>query len=66
MEKEIKKINRLSERLKKENVGLIYLFGSEVQGTSTPRSDVDLGVVFTTTDFFRDSQNSAFAAFPSV
>ncbi len=56
MEKEIKKINRLSERLKKENVGLIYLFGSEVQGTSTPRSDVDLGVVFTTTDFFRDSQ----------
>ena len=34
------------ETLRKMNIGLVYLFGSEVEGASGPLSDIDIGVVF--------------------
>src|SRR3989344_3943286 len=38
---------KLSEdKLKKLGVGLVYLFGSQAEGTAGPSSDFDIGVVF--------------------
>ncbi len=34
------------DKLKKLEVGLVYLFGSQAEGTAGPSSDFDLGVVF--------------------
>jgi predicted nucleotidyltransferase len=35
------------ESLRGLHVGVLYLFGSQVTGTTTPMSDIDVGVVFT-------------------
>ena len=43
----MKKIELPIRVLQELKVGVVYLFGSEVDGTSTPLSDVDLGIVFT-------------------
>lgn len=44
---DINKIKLLADKLKSLNVGLVYLFGSEAEGTAGPLSDVDIGIVFT-------------------
>lgn len=43
---DISKIKLPADKLKELKVGLVYLFGSEAEGTSGPLSDVDIGVVF--------------------
>lgn len=44
---DVNKIKLPADKLKELNVGLVYLFGSEADGTAGPLSDVDIGVVFT-------------------
>jgi len=46
------------EKLKGEKIGVLYLFGSQVEGTFTPLSDIDLGVVFTDTRVLRNAKDS--------
>lgn len=43
---DISKIKLPVDKLKELGVGLVYLFGSEAEGTAGPLSDVDIGVVF--------------------
>ncbi|MBI3393341.1 MAG: nucleotidyltransferase domain-containing protein [Nitrospirae bacterium] len=43
------------DRLRNLGVGLVYLFGSQAQGTDTPLSDVDIGVVFTAPEVLANS-----------
>ena len=47
------KIKLPANKLKELNIGLVYLFGSEAEGTAGPLSDVDIGVVFTDTRIAR-------------
>ena len=47
-----------TQKLKKIKVGILYLFGSQVEGTSGPQSDIDLGVVFTDTGTIRKAKDS--------
>jgi len=42
----MEKIELPIRELQELKVGVIYLFGSEVEGTNIPLSDVDLGIVF--------------------
>lgn len=44
---DIGKIKLPVDKLKELKVGLVYLFGSEAEGTAGPLSDVDIGIVFT-------------------
>lgn len=44
---DINKIKLPADKFKELNVGLVYLFGSEAEGTAGPLSDVDIGIVFT-------------------
>ena len=46
------------QKLKEEKVGILYLFGSQLEGTSTYCSDVDLGVVFTHAYFLKNAKES--------
>lgn len=47
MKKEqIKKLKNMNIDFKKNQVILVYLFGSEVKGTSHKESDIDIGVLF--------------------
>ena len=43
--KEISFSKKIKEKLKKAGVGVVYLFGSMVEGTSNKNSDYDLGIV---------------------
>lgn len=40
------KIKLNKKLLKKNKVGLVFLFGSQITGARHPQSDIDLGVVF--------------------
>lgn len=42
------------EKLKKINVGIVYIFGSTVQNLDSILSDVDIGVVFTDIKAIKD------------
>ncbi len=44
----MRKLSKISRRLKDLQVGLLYLIGSQSQGIESPLSDVDIGVVFLT------------------
>lgn len=44
---DVNKIKLPADKLKSLNVGLVYLFGSEAEGTAGPLSDVDIGIMFT-------------------
>ena len=44
---DINKIKLPAQKLNELKVGLVYLFGSEAEGTAGPLSDVDIGIVFT-------------------
>jgi len=48
----------LVKKLRKEKVGILYLFGSEVEGIASSHSDIDLGVVFTETKFLKRAKDS--------
>lgn len=43
---DVNKIKLPADKLKELKVGLVYLFGSEAEGTAGPLSDVDIGIVF--------------------
>jgi len=43
----MKKIELPIRILQELKVGIVYLFGSQAEGTNTALSDVDLGIVFT-------------------
>ena len=45
------------ETLRKINVTIVYLFGSQLHGHTTPMSDIDIGIVFTSHDILKDSLN---------
>ncbi|MEW6089207.1 MAG: nucleotidyltransferase domain-containing protein [bacterium] len=38
--------NKIKNELEKLNIGLVYLFGSRVQGLAKKDSDMDIGIVF--------------------
>ena len=44
--KNLDKISLPVDELRQLKVGLVYLFGSQIDGTSGPMSDIDIGVVF--------------------
>ena len=39
-------LQETTETLRKCGVSIVYLFGSQVEGNQTEKSDIDLGVVF--------------------
>ncbi|MDO8569732.1 MAG: nucleotidyltransferase domain-containing protein [bacterium] len=43
---DVKTIKLPEERLRKLDVALVYLFGSQAEGVAGPLSDIDIGVVF--------------------
>lgn len=45
------------KKLQDFNVSIVYLFGSQLQGATTPLSDIDIGVVFNSLDALKDSLN---------
>ncbi len=53
-------VEKLKKGLKNYNldelkIGLIYLFGSYAEGTQTPLSDIDIGIVFTDKKILQNS-----------
>ncbi len=50
------KLPKLPEnQLNKLNVAVVYLFGSQAKGRTTPMSDIDIGIVFQSPDSPTDS-----------
>jgi len=45
--KKVKLEPKILRQLKKLGVGIVYLFGSQTEGTATFKSDFDIGIVFT-------------------
>lgn len=50
-------IKLLEENLGELKIGIVYLFGSQIHGYTTPLSDIDIGVVFMNPDALKDSIN---------
>lgn len=43
------------QTLRNLDVAVIYLFGSQIQGNTTPMSDIDVGIVFAKHEVLKDS-----------
>lgn len=58
----IKNLKLPIKKLKDLNVGLVYLFGSQVEGASGPASDFDIGIVFVNQDVARGDTTETYNA----
>lgn len=44
--------------LRRLGIGVLYLFGSQVEGTTTAMSDIDVGIVFASSDVLDETSDA--------